>query len=209
MKYGESLFCVVYLAFAIIMGLKIRNKRKDRIGDLMGTAVLILGCGDAFHLVPRIMNHFMTGDFTALLGFGKLVTSVTMTIFYVYLYELWLKLYSYDKKLRPVVYILAVVRIVLCFFPQNNWFTGEPSLLWAVLRNVPFVILGALIVVLFYRKKDAIYNLRLVWLWVTLSFLFYIPVAVGASAVPMLGMLMIPKTVCYMILIWTFWKQSV
>lgn len=209
MKYGESLFCVVYLAFAIIMGLKIRNKRKDRIGDLMGTAVLILGCGDAFHLVPRIMNHFMTGDFTALLGFGKLVTSVTMTIFYVYMYELWLKLYSYDKKLRPVVYILAVVRIALCFFPQNNWFTGEPSLLWAVLRNVPFVILGALIVVLFYRKKDAIYNLRLVWLWVTLSFLFYIPVAVGASAVPMLGMLMIPKTVCYMILIWTFWKQSV
>ena len=43
---------------------------------------------------------------------------------------------------------------------------------------------------------------------ITLSFLFYIPVAVGASLVPMLGMMMLPKTVCYMILIWVFWKYA-
>jgi len=31
-------------------------------------------------------------------------------------------------------------------------------------------------------------------------------VAVAAGIVPMLGMLMLPKTVCYMIMIWIFWK---
>ena len=40
------------------------------------------------------------------------------------------------------------------------------------------------------------------------AFLFYIPVAVFASLVPMLGMLMLPKTICYMFMIWAFWKQS-
>ena len=37
-----------------------------------------------------------------------------------------------------------------------------------------------------------------------LSFLFYIPVAVGAGAIPMLGMLMLPKTVCYILMILVF-----
>ena len=35
-----------------------------------------------------------------------------------------------------------------------------------------------------------------------------VPVAVAASLVPMLGMLMLPKTVCYMLLVWAFWKYA-
>ena len=47
-----------------------------------------LGCGDAFHLVPRAVALCTTGlqSFTAALGLGKLVTSVTITLFYVLLY---------------------------------------------------------------------------------------------------------------------------
>ena len=41
-----------------------------------------------------------------------------------------------------------------------------------------------------------------------LSFLFYIPVAVGAGLVPMLGMLMLPKTVCYVLMIITFLRSA-
>lgn len=52
---------------------------------------VILGCGDAFHLVPRAVALCTTGlaDYTAALGIGKLVTSVTMTLFYVLLYYVW------------------------------------------------------------------------------------------------------------------------
>ena len=50
--------------------------------------------------------------------------------------------------------------------------------------------------------------MRHVWLYILLSFLFYIPVAVGAGMVPMLGMLMIPKTVCYMLMIVSFLRFS-
>ncbi len=208
MKYGESTFDLVYLAFAIVLGVCILRKRRDPVGNLTGAAVLILGCGDAFHLIPRVLNYFLSGDFTAYLGFGKLVTSITMTIFYLLMYRLWLRIYGEheNRKLSMVVYALTAIRILLCLLPQNRWLQNEGSVLWGVIRNIPFVALGCIDVVLFCRKRSAVRCFRNVWLLITLSFLFYIPVAVAASLVPMLGMLMLPKTVCYMFLIWTFWK---
>ena len=81
MKYGESTFDVLYLLFAILSGCYMLGTAKERTGKLMGLAALLLGCGDAFHLVPRVMNYFMEADLTAALGIGKLVTSITMTVF--------------------------------------------------------------------------------------------------------------------------------
>jgi len=74
MKYGETTFDILYLLFAISSGIIVLLKRKDSIGRLMGFSALILGCGDAFHLIPRVLNYFVDKDFTAWLGFGKLVT---------------------------------------------------------------------------------------------------------------------------------------
>ena len=208
MKYGESLFDIAYLVFAIVMGLCILRRRGDAAGRRMGAAVLVLGCGDAFHLVPRVLHYFLPGDFTAWLGFGKLVTSLTMTVFYLLLYRIWLLAYGEreDRRLRLAVCVLTALRLLLCLLPQNRWLQNDSSALWGVIRNVPFVLLGGIDVWLFWRRRGDIRPLRRVWLCVTLSFLFYLPVAVGAGVVPLLGMLMLPKTVCYMLLIWIFWK---
>ena len=89
MKYGESAFDILYLLFAIISGCVILAKARSRDERLMGAAALILGCGDAFHLVPRVLNYFSDSDFTAALGIGKLVTSVTMTVFYLLMYYIF------------------------------------------------------------------------------------------------------------------------
>ena len=45
------------------------------------------------------------------------------------------------------------------------------------------VILGAAIVVLYFAERRTVREFRFVWLLVTLSFLFYIPVAVAAGIV--------------------------
>ena len=163
----------------------------------MGLAALILGCGDAFHLVPRVLNYFVDADFTAALGIGKLVTSVTMTVFYLLMYFIWLRYYHEQEKksLTTAIWILLALRVVLCLFPQNGWITNDSNLTWAILRNIPFVILGAVICSLYFRKRKEDRILQHVWLYILLSFLFYIPVAVGAEAVPALGMLMLPKTI--------------
>ena len=210
MKYGESTFDVLYLLFAIVSGVLILRRAKNKTEKQMGLAALILGCGDAFHLVPRVLNYFMTADFTAALGIGKLVTSITMTVFYVLLYYVWLGYYqeNENRSLTIGVWALALVRIVLCLFPQNGWLENSSDMTWGIIRNVPFVILGAVICWLYWNNKRKNRTFRLVWLYILLSFLFYIPVAVAAGIVPMLGMLMLPKTICYVLLIIAFLQAT-
>ncbi len=210
MKYGESLFDVFYLVFTAVIGVSIVRGRRDRMGRLLGGAVLILGFGDAFHLVPRVLNYFVSGDYTMWLGLGKLITSLTMTVFYLLVYRVWLKVYHEpeDRRMSMTLYLLATVRVILCLLPQNRWLTNDSPMLWGILRNIPFVALGCAVIHLLFLKRDQVRCFRPVWLLITLSFLFYIPVAVAAGLVPMLGMLMLPKTVCYMILIWLFRKYA-
>ncbi len=97
MKYGESAFDILYLLFAIVSGILMLKKAEDKSGRMMGLSALILGCGDAFHLVPRVLNYFTEWDLTAALGIGKLITSVTMTVFYVLMYVIWQRIYREKK----------------------------------------------------------------------------------------------------------------
>ena len=210
MKYGESTFDIIYLLFAVIMGIRILSIKGKATARLAGIAVLTLGIGDAFHLIPRVINYFSSADLTAWLGIGKFVTSITMTVFYLLLYRLWLITYGEkeNRKLTAGIYTLVALRVILCLFPQNGWLQNDSSALWGIIRNIPFVALGLVVILLFYKKRNEVRRYRSLWLLITLSFLFYIPVAVAAGIVPMLGMLMLPKTICYMIMIWLFWKKE-
>lgn len=206
MKYGESLFDILYLLFAVFSGIFILRKAGTQNERRMGTAALVLGCGDAFHLVPRVMNYFVDADFTAALGIGKLVTSITMTFFYVLLYYIWLESYQ-EKEKRNVtlcIWVFAVVRILLCFFPQNGWLENSSDLTWGIIRNVPFIILGAVVCCMYFKSREGLRAFRYVWIFILLSFLFYIPVAVAAGVIPALGMLMLPKTICYILILCAF-----
>ena len=44
------------------------------------------------------------------------------------------------------------------------------------------------------------------WLAVTLSFLFYVPVVLWSGVWPAIGMLMIPKTLAYVWIVWMGWR---
>ena len=208
--YGETIFDICYLLIAIILGIYILIKSKDKLGKFMGIATLILGCGDAFHLVPRMLSYFIESDFTSSLGIGKLVTSITMTIFYIFMFYIYKDNYKIKniKSIEKIIWILAIIRIVLCLLPQNNWLTNDGTVVMGIIRNIPFVLLGLLILVLYYkeRKEDKLF--KNIWIYILLSFLFYIPVVVGASSIPMLGMFMLPKTICYILIILSFKKKQ-
>ena len=203
----ETLFDIVYLVTVITLGVRmLRDSRGRQQARLYGAMAVTLGCGDAFHLAPRAVALCTTGleNYTASLGVGKLITSITMTAFYLLLYYVWRSRYQIRGRsgLTVAVWVLAAVRVALCLMPQNAWTSADAPLSWGIYRNIPFAILGALIVVLFYRsaraRQDA--SFRHLWLTVVLSFACYIPVVLFADAVPAVGMLMIPKTCAY---VWT------
>ena len=203
----ETLFDIVYLVTVITLGVRmIRGSKGQKQFLLYGVMAVTLGFGDAFHLVPRAIALCTTGleSYTAALGIGKLITSVTMTVFYVLLYYVGRERYQIvgEKKLTFALWGLALARILLCLMPQNAWTSAAAPLSWGIYRNIPFAILGALIVVLFYRsaRTQQDWQFRYLWLTVVLSFACYIPVVLFADAVPAVGMLMIPKTCAY---VWT------
>ncbi len=204
---GETLFDIVYLTTVLTLGIRML-RRSGALAQyrLFGAMAVVLGAGDAFHLVPRAVALCTTGldHYTAALGLGKAITSVTMTIFYVLLYQVWRKRYEVRGRsgLTAAVYLLAGARILLCLMPQNRWLSPDAPLSWGIYRNIPFALLGLLVVVLFFRSTRAHGDRAFRWMWLTivLSFAFYIPVVLFADAVPMVGMLMIPKTCAY---VWT------
>ena len=208
-RLGEGIFCIIYLVYTTALVFIMKGKYDAgiaKVDDLylipeyvdiyrysfgfMLAAILVFG--DAFHLIPRIIVAFRGSmwkqDF--FLGLGTFISSITMTFFYNVLIGMGDTLeYSeeeYNFGIEQWILYLTIIRLIIMFMPFNGWYKREPNHRMAVLRNIPFVFIG------FYM---------IIVLMVILSFVFYLPVALHGKENPKLGMLMIPKTICYMILL--------
>ena len=174
---AETAFDILYLGFALTAGLTMLLKGNTPLIKKAGLMAALLGAGDAFHLVPRCYALWTTGleANAAALGIGKLITSITMTVFYLILYAIWRDRYQITGRsnLTRTMWGLSVLRIALCLLPQNQWLS--------------------------YRQA------------VTLSFGFYLPVVLFSGTAPAVGMLMIPKTLAYVWIVfmnWQLYRQS-
>jgi hypothetical protein len=202
---GETLFDAVYLLGVVTLGILmlVRSRKWDQY-RWFGVMAVVLGSGDSFHLIPRLIALWGSGLETnaVSLGIGKLITSLTMTVFYVILFYIWRQRYQVQGKryLDLLMWACALARVILCCFPQNEWTSAHPNLLWGILRNIPFALLGLEIIVLFLLKAKEDKPFRFMALTIILSFGFYIPVVIWAETVPWVGSLMIPKTCAY---VWT------
>ncbi|MFZ2528062.1 MAG: hypothetical protein WAX14_10465 [Rhodococcus sp. (in: high G+C Gram-positive bacteria)] len=218
----ESAFDITYLLTIFTLGVLILRGGPARRGELpaqlAGWTAIVLGFGDSFHLLARVWALNTTGveAHHVSLGYGKLVTALTMTAFYVLVYLLILRRWPTARETRTegtyrplgpspvmsiVVYTAAIVHVLLVLLPQNDIFSADPPLSWGIIRNIPFLILGVVIIgALWVRARgDAFY--RFAWPAVTLSFGFYLPVVLWAQQNETVGLLMIPKTLAYVWLV--------
>ncbi|MDR2827803.1 MAG: hypothetical protein LBV51_00090 [Acholeplasmatales bacterium] len=206
----ETIFETSYLLGSLVIGIivllflkKIKNKKPVIIFGIM---ILILTIGDSFHLIPR-MYSLITDSFEenkAALGIGTLVTSITMTIYYVMFYHFIQinKQKQYPIYLTIIIYVLALARIIICALPQNDW-AGDGNYLFGIIRNIPFLLLGAVIIALLIKEYFLnTHNkyFKYSFIFVILSFIFYTIVFIGVDMIPILGLMMLPKTVCYVVI---------
>lgn len=96
----ELLFDAAYLVFALVVGIYLIVKGKSKFFKMFGVMAVVLSSGDSFHLIPRVYALLTTGlEANAFaLGLGKLITSITMTVFYVILYFILEIVWQPDKK---------------------------------------------------------------------------------------------------------------
>lgn len=108
----ELLFDAAYLIFAFVVGVYLIVKGNGKYFKLFGVMAVVLSSGDAFHLVPRVYSLLTTGlEANAFaLGLGKLITSVTMTAFYVILYFILESVWRPEGKVR-LANRIAVLRL--------------------------------------------------------------------------------------------------
>lgn len=199
MAVFESVFDIAYLCFDVAAGVLFFALGKGRPEFLLyGILALLLGAGDAFHLVPRV-RRYRKGeepDTEYRLGLGLKVSSITMTVYYLLLYAIFVCLEGKENAgMAAALFIAAAVRIVLCLFPQNNWYRYEGNARWSLYRNIPFAVVGICMIIL-YIMSGSSYG-RSMAVAVAVSFACYLPVTVFARKYPAVGSLMIPKTIAY------------
>ncbi len=197
----EMWFDILYLLTSFVMGCIMLSRATSGIVFLAGIMAIVLSLGDSFHLLPRIAV-IVTGNepkYHAPLGIGKQITSITMTIYYVLLWHIGLIRFSLavDFLWTFLVYLLAGIRIVLCLFPQNEWLKQRPSVKWGIIRNIPFLLLGIIVAMLFFIYGQADSIMRFMGFAISISFLCYLPVVIFSDKNPKIGMLMLPKTCAY------------
>lgn len=201
----EAIFDTAYLLFDLIAGFVFLAQAQGRtLFVLYGILTLTLCGGDAFHLVPRIIRAFRgsSDKIKRQLGIGLQVSSITMTVFYIILLFIWK--FTFPELTAPVaveamIWISAVIRIVVCFLPQNNWCSDEGNPKLSILRNAVFAVTGIGVIILYAISGNANgYHMTRMVAAILISFGCYLPVTVLSKTKPKVGLLMIPKTCAYM-----------
>ena len=171
----KSSFYVVFLIAMILMGsIMFFNSRERKFNKLFGLMALLLGVGESFYLIPRIISLFSDNLETnkVLLDVGKIISSITIVLVFILLYKLWKLRYNITgyKWLDLTAIILTITSIVLNLLLQDS-----SSILY-IIRIFPFVFIGIILIRVFYKesqkKQDPLF--KFMWLAVLLSFVFYL-----------------------------------
>lgn len=206
--YVEVGFNVLYLIVVwtmnAIMSARMRAVPQEnrKLAGMFRWAFVLLALGDTGHVGFRVLAYALGGleQNSALLGAGALATAVTVTFFYGVMLYIWKE--RYHGKFGLLEYSLLAtipVRLIVMAFPQNEWGASVPPVFWSLFRNLFLIILG--VGVLYLYLRDSIRDRDRLFRWigycVLFSYLFYTPVILFSRDMPIIGMLMIPKTVMY------------
>ena len=169
----------------------------------------LLALGDTGHVGFRVLAYVLGGldaTFTVfgaqvgLVGIGALATAITVTIFYALMVAIWWT--RFDKRPGGFAYLLlatAAVRLTIMLSPANEWNSVVPPQPWGFYRNLPLIIQGLGVAYLILRDARASNDRVFTWVGVMIltSYAFYMPVIFFVQRFPLIGMLMIPKTMAY------------
>ncbi len=177
--------------------------KNQRVAQLLRWMFLLLAIGDTGHVGFRVLAYTRgpLENSPLLVGMGSLATAYTVTVFYMIFVEGWRV--RFDKKHNGFTWLLlavGLIRMVMMALPGNHWGQVMPPQPMGILRNIPLMIQGIGLLVLILWSAWQARDKTFLWIGfcVFLSYLFYTPVILFVNQIPMLGMLMMPKTLAYL-----------
>ncbi len=205
----EVIFNITYLVVVwtlVILMIAQRNRvapENRALAARFTWAFALLALGDTGHVGFRVIAYLLGGleANPILVGAGAFSTAFTVTIFYMLMVDIWRL--RFRKTFGFIGWFLlaaGAVRLVILLFPQNAWGQVVAPYDWSLLRNSLLVIQGVGVTFLILRDAIRAHDRAFTWIgaMIVLSFAFYAPVILWVQWVPLLGMLMIPKTCAYL-----------
>lgn len=198
----EVYFDLIYLLLMTGFGLALLLE-KGKKAKLLAAMALLLASGDACHLLPRVYGHLSPAGLAGnqfYLSYGQMITGITMSVFYLLYFYYYRAAGGKSTKGRQLLlYGLLAIRIVLVLLPANHW-GGESPYAMAIARNIPFLFMGIALVAWTYADGEIPGFKRASYL-IAASFFFYVLVVIFSPFIPVVGALMLPKTICYIMLV--------
>ena len=191
----------------------------QQIAGYFRWAFLLLAAGDTGHVGFRVLAYALGGLETRLslfgislplVGIGALSTAYTVTVFYMFIVAIW-KVRFNKKPMSAYIgfQVVGVARLIIMLWPQNEWANVVPPSTWSLYRNIPLIVVGLGLATHMLMDNAKVRDKFYTWLAVLIyiSFAFYLPVILWVQEVPLLGMLMIPKTLAYIVMAVMVYKR--
>jgi len=216
--WTETSFNIVYLIVVWWLVIAMWRRREAvvpgdrRTAGLLMWAFAFLGLGDIGHVGFRVVAYALGGFDVPVNVFGRqvllaplgsLATAITFTVFYVLLVMMWRTRYNKPYGgLGVALFALAVIRLLIMTHPDNGWNSLQAVQPWSTIRNLPLMLMQLGIAWLILRDSLAAQDKAFTWMGVMIlvSFACYAPVIFLQQSIPQIGMLMIPKTVAYLVI---------
>ena len=204
----ETLCDILYLLIMIALSVNLLFKDgfgnpDSRIYHLAGFLAVILILGDSFRFIPRITSFFIqdSDNVELVQDKGKTISSIVITLFYLFLWSLGSIIFVSNISLlyTLLVYILAIIRILLCFVSSKNNSVG-----WDVVKNIPFVLLVFVVGFLFFYYRNVIFSLVYAWVAIYFSLIFSIVIIFLSSKTERVGFWVILRNLSFIWLISMF-----
>jgi hypothetical protein len=211
----EIIFNITYLI--VVWGLVIAmfsrrgelSGERRRLADLVTLAFALLALGDSGHVGFRVWAYALgglesqvtvLGRAISLVGAGALATAVTVTLFYMIMLEVWrVRFHRRYGGFEYFLLIAGATRLYMLTLSVNEWWRVVPEQPWSTIRNIPLMIQGLGLAYLILRDAIATKDTTFRWIGVCIlvSYACYLPVILFVQQAPLVGMLMIPKTMAY------------
>lgn len=211
----EIIFNITYLVviWGLVIAMLLRRDElppaQRRMSDWITAAFALLALGDTGHVGFRVWAYALgglesrislIGNSISLVGAGALMTAVNVTLFYMLMLEVWrLRFRRQYGTFEYFLLIAGATRLYMLTLSINDWWRVVPDQPWSTIRNIPLMIQGLGLAYIILRDAIAKHDTTFRWIGICIliSYACYIPVILFVQQAPMIGMLMIPKTMAY------------
>lgn len=195
----KSSFYIIFLVLAFTFGIKLLlNSKGNKLVMILGLSTLLLGIGEGFHIVPRILEIFANDidTYGQIIETGRFISSISIIVVYFLLFWFWRVYYKISDKryLEIVLIVFGFIGVTLSVI-----FKDSTGYLMVIVRNIPLIVIAA-IVIFGYKKQSVLTSdkgFKFMWIPLLLSVVFTLAFELLRFDFDFLIILMMPKTLMY------------